>query len=98
MGSDTDLYEQFARIGKALTPSDCLGEFIGIAKFTRATALALVGSLRRYNQELSQRDLFFEAAVDDLANEHVLRAVRLGGLRAVEIDTLQDYEAAKQLW
>jgi len=93
-----DASDRITRIGKTLTPQDCLGEFIGIAKFTRATGLALVGSLRRYNEELRRRDLFFEVAVDDLANEHVLRAVRLGGLRAVEIDTPEDYEATKNLW
>ena len=58
-----DSADRIMRIGKALSPSDCLGEFIGIAKFTRATGLALVGSLRRYNEELRQRDLFFEAVL-----------------------------------
>ncbi len=93
-----DSADRIMRIGKALSPSDCLGEFIGIAKFIRATGLALVGLLRRYNEELRQRDLLFEAAVDDLAHEHELRALRLGDLRAVEIDTPQDYETAKRQW
>jgi len=93
-----DESDRILRIGKKLAPSDCLGEFIGIARFDSRTALALAGSLRRYNEELEQRDLFFEAAVDDLVDDHVLRAVRLGGLRAVEIDTPEDYEEALRQW
>ncbi len=93
-----DSDDRITRIGKELAPVDCLGEFIGVAKFDRDAAMALAVSLRRYNEVLRERGLFFEAAVGDVASERVLRAVRLGGHRAVEIDTPEDVAAARRLF
>ncbi len=93
-----DSDDRILQIGKALEPGDCLGEFIGIARFDRDTAVALAASLRRYNEILRERDLFFEQAVDDVAPDRVLRAVRCGGHRVVEIDTPEDVAAARRLF
>lgn len=89
---------RITRIGKALPPGECLGEFIGIAKFDRSTCPALISSLRRFNVELNSRNLFFEAAVDDILVQHAVLALPIGELRAIEIDTPDDYLAAQQLW
>ena len=42
--------------------------------------------------------LFFEAAIDGLLLKHVCRAIPLGRLHAMEIDTPQDHAAARELW
>ncbi len=43
------------------------------------------------------RNLFFEAAVDDLLGEFRIVTAGLGELRAIEIDTPEDYSRAKRL-
>ena len=70
-----DAQGRIRRIGKNLSPAECLGEF----------------------ENLGRRDLYFESAVDDILEGQVLTAVPLGGLRAVEIDTPEDYDAAKTI-
>ncbi len=89
---------RITRIGKQLPPQECLGEFIGLAKFDRPQCAALVESLRRYNEVLYHRDLFFEAALDDILDQQVFMAAPLGNLKAVEIDTPEDYARSKSLW
>jgi choline kinase len=85
------------RIGKALAPGDCLGEFIGIGKFARSVGPALIESLRRFNEETHERNLFFEAAVDVILGEHVFRAAPLGDRRAIEIDSPDDFRRAQAM-
>lgn len=85
------------RISKQLDPAQCYGEFIGIAKFSREVATSLIKALKPYNENPQQRNLFFEAALNDILDQHIVRAVPIGYLRAVEIDTPQDYERAKKL-
>lgn len=89
--------QRIRRIGKALPPEESLGEFIGVARFARSAGLLLVEALRHYVEDRRRRDLFFESAVDYILERHVFTAVPIGGLRAVEIDTPQDYDAAKCL-
>lgn len=93
-----DLSGRITRIGKNLPPEEALGEFIGVGKFERTACPSLVESLHRFNEELGRRDLFFEAALDDILNRHVFLAAPLGDLKAVEIDTPDDYARAKSLW
>ena len=89
---------RIVRIGKALAPQECLGEFIGIGKFSRAACPDLLEALRDYNEERNQRNLFFESAVDDIVGQHVFLAVSIGRLAAIEIDSPEDYRAAGELW
>lgn len=90
--------DRIRRIGKNLPPENCAGEFIGIARFVGDTVQALFDALRRYNEDLDRRDLFFEAALDDITSEHELRAVHLGDRPAIEIDTPEDYREALAIW
>jgi choline kinase len=90
--------ERIVRIGKALEPGKCLGEFIGVGKFSVTSCDAMVKSLCRYNEELGERNLFFEAAVDAILEEHVFYAMPLDNLCAIEIDNPGDYRAAQELW
>lgn len=89
---------RITHIGKDLPPEEALGEFIGLAKFEPSVCQALVESLRRYNEALARRDLFFEAALEDILDRQAFMAAPLGALKAVEIDTPEDYARAKLLW
>jgi choline kinase len=86
------------RIGKKLAPADCLGEFIGIARFAPGVCPALIEALRTYNETRQGRQHFFESAVDDILERHKCRVVPIRDYRAVEIDTPEDYRHATDLW
>jgi len=92
-----DTSGRITRIGKNLPPEEALGEFIGVAKFEAPACTLMVESLRRYNVELGRRDCFFESALNDILDRHAFMAAPLGGLKAVEIDTPEDYARAKSL-
>lgn len=93
-----DAQGRITQIGKDIGPSECMGEFIGIAKFTKSICSSLVKSLRRYNEVLGQKSIFFEAAVNNITKLHPFMAVPIGNLCAVEIDTPADYQRAKILY
>lgn len=86
------------QIGKQLPIDECQGEFIGIAKFAAGACEDFIASLVRYNEDMGERNLFFESAVDPLLARHVHRSVPIGDLQAVEIDSPQDLQAARQMW
>jgi len=89
---------RITRIGKNLPPEEALGEFIGLGKIEHSACASLVESLRRYNEALGRRDSFFESALNDILDRHAFMAAPLGGLKAVEIDTPEDYARAQLLW
>jgi choline kinase len=89
---------RITKIGKTLDPKDCAGEFIGIAKFAAEVCDDFRAALKHFNEDLGERNLFFEAAVDTLLATHVHRAVPMGDLRAVEIDSPEDLADARALW
>ncbi len=89
--------KRITSIGKELDPEICFGEFIGIAKFSKTVCKSLIKSLSRYNEELNRKQLFFEAAVHDILQEHAFIAASIGDLNAIEIDCPEDYQQAKQL-
>ncbi len=93
-----DAGARIVRIGKDVPRTEALGESIGIAKFNEATARELAASLDHFNTVLGQTNLFFESALDPILPRCVVAAVPLGGYRAVEIDTPDDYHRAKQIW
>jgi choline kinase len=93
-----DENRRIVRIGKKLEPEQCLGEFVGVGKFSASSCEAIVKSLCRFNEKLGERNLFFEAAVNAILDEHVFYAMGLNGLRAIEIDNPQDHKQALKLW
>ncbi len=93
-----DFQGRITRIGKNLPPDEVLGEFIGVAKFERSACAPLVKTLRRLNEELGRKDCFFETALDGVLGQHEFLAAPLGQLKALEIDTPEDYAMAKALW
>jgi choline kinase len=89
---------RITKIGKALAPKDCAGEFIGVAKFSATVCDDFRAALVDFNEVRHERNLFFEAAVDTLLAKHVHRAVPMGDLKAVEIDSPEDLSDARALW
>ena len=89
---------RITRIGKKLPLEACRGEFIGIGKFARSAAEDFIAALVRHNEQLGQQNLFFESAVDDILAAHVHWAVDIGDLLAIEIDSPEDLDAARELW
>ena len=89
---------RIARIGKELPCEQSFGEFVGIARFAPAACGSLIEALRRRCEKLGEKGMFFESALDDILSSHAFLAVPIGDLRAVEIDTPEDYAAAKSLW
>jgi len=93
-----DSTDRITRIGKELPAEKCHGEFVGIAKFDRRLCTSIVDSLCRFNEELGQRNLYFESALDPLLGLHNVAVLPLGDLKAIEIDAPADYAAAKLRW
>ena len=85
------------RIGKALDPALCAGEFIGIAQFAAADGPAFIEALRRRNVERGEVKLFFEAAVDDVLDSRPMLAVDVSDLPSIEVDFPEDWKAAQAL-
>jgi len=93
-----DPFGRIIGIGKEVPPAEAMGEFIGVAKFERSACPVLVESLRHYSEDLSRRDCFFESALNDILDRQVFLPAAIGKLRALEIDTPEDYARAQSLW
>ena len=89
---------RITRIGKKLPLGECRGEFIGIGKFAQSACGSFIDALIRHNEQLDQKNLFFESAVDDILSDHAHWAVDIGDLLAIEIDSPDDLDDARELW
>jgi len=94
----TDADGRVRRIGKELDPDTCLGEFIGVARFDASIGPDFVDRLVEHAKPDDPSSHFFEAALDELLATHVVRAMPIGDLPAIEIDTPQDYQRAEKMW
>jgi choline kinase len=86
------------RIGKEIPSPQALGEHIGIGKLIAPAARQLAESLDYFNAVLKRTNLFYESALDAILDRECIIANPLGRLRAVEIDTPDDYQRAQQIW
>jgi choline kinase len=82
------------RVGKALEPSACAGEFIGAARFSAACG-------ERYVRELEQvaaehRRSFFEFALDRILGETEVCMLDVTDLPCIEVDFPEDLERARR--
>lgn len=82
-------------ISKQLDPEKCLGEFIGVARFCAPMNAAFLKALDQLKAE-GARNAYFEAALDRIAPEFPLHAVDVTDLPCIEIDFVEDYEAARR--
>jgi choline kinase len=93
-----DSDNRIERIGKVLPGLTCRGEFIGVAKFDASINGDFISTLVSFNEDRNERNVFFEAAVDELLASHVCTSVPIGDLRAMEIDSPDDWRDAQGLW
>jgi len=83
-------------IGKDIEPSKALGEFIGIAKFSRKFNRLFVDKLNEVVEE-GKINEFFEVVLDRILKSYNVYAVDVSDLPCIEVDTLEDYNTAKKL-
>jgi choline kinase len=84
------------RIGKKLNPADCLGEFVGVAKFGSSLTTDFSNSLKAVIDEGLQMS-FFEAAVDRILDQHALYSVDISKIPVIEIDFPEDLKKAREI-
>jgi len=84
------------RIGKKLQPVDCLGEFIGVARFDAVVAKAFADSLRHSVENEEKHTVFFEYALDRVAAMVPLFSTPFYKEPIIEIDFPEDFERAKR--
>jgi choline kinase len=84
-------------IGKHVPPSRAMGESIGIEAFAPAAMPALLAALEGKVVAEGRRDVFYEAAFQDMIDRGgEMRAVDIGESLAVEIDTVEDFRRAER--
>lgn len=82
------------RIGKQIDPAEALGEFIGVARFAAPITAWFYQALDSLKHE-GKRNVYFEAALDRMADTHSLMSVDVTDLPCIEIDFPEDYAAAR---
>lgn len=84
------------RIGKDVPPGDAAGESIGIEKMSGEFLGALYRILERMIIREHNVNLFYEAAFQEaIVAGAVMKAVDVGELQCIEIDTTEDLYAAR---
>ncbi|MCI0182702.1 NTP transferase domain-containing protein [Sulfoacidibacillus ferrooxidans] len=80
-------------IGKEMDPNICLGEFIGVAKFSGSFVHSFRETVARLAIPGNERK-FFEYALDELTRTDTLTPVDITGIPCVEVDFKEDYDYA----
>ena len=83
------------QISKQLDPRASLGEFIGVARFDAPFTAYFFQALERL-KHAGERNAYFEAALDMMADDHPFFAVDVTDFPCIEIDFPEDYETAKR--
>ena len=83
-------------IGKELIEDNSLGEFIGVAKFSKNISSKFMNSLDRLISSGGNSD-YFEAAIHPLMSEHDIYYEDISDLPCIEIDFVEDLEKAQEL-
>ena len=83
-------------IGKELIEYNSLGEFIGVAKFSKKISSEFMNSLDRLISSGGNSD-YFEAAIHPIMSEHNIYYEDISDLPCIEIDFVEDLEKAHEL-
>ena len=83
-------------IGKELIEDNSLGEFIGVAKFSKNISSKFMNSLDQLISSGGNSD-YFEAAIHPLMSEHDIYYEDISDLPCIEIDFVEDLEKAQKL-
>ena len=87
---------RITRISKQLDPADCLGEFVGVARFGGELAPAFVDTLTTLVEMEGVVDDYFERAVDRLCADWTLTPVDISDLPCREIDFAEDLDIVRR--
>jgi len=87
--------DKIVRISKQLNPADCLGEFVGVARFGKELSSAFVEELVSAVEDDGVINEYFEYAVDHLCRDWTLSPVDISDLPCKEIDFPEDLHDAR---
>lgn len=86
-------------INKEMSCESSYGEFIGLAKIDSSIAPNVIECIEDRIEKKGKINDFFESVIQDQIDEGVyVRSFSIGDRLAIEIDTPEDYELAKQLF
>ena len=89
---------RITEISKTCSPADAMGESVGIEKITANYSEALYKELDQMILQEKLIDIFYERAFERLIPQgHHFRVVDTTDLFSIELDTVEDFERAKEL-
>ena len=93
---DSDM--RITEISKTCRPEDALGESVGIEKMTAGYSEVLGRELNQMIEQEGLIDIFYERAFERLIPQgHHFRVVDTTDYFSIELDTVEDFERAKEL-
>ena len=88
---------KISAIGKDLIEDQCLGEFIGVAKFSSEFMNEFVNALGQLIEAGGKND-YFEAGIEQLLEKQLVNYVDVSEYPCLEIDFIEDLELARKLF
>ena len=88
---------KISAIGKDLIEDQCLGEFIGVAKFSSGFMNEFVNALGQLIEAGGKND-YFEAGIEQLLEKQLVYYVDVSEYPCLEIDFIEDLELARKLF
>ena len=88
---------KISAIGKDLIEDQCLGEFIGVAKFSSEFMNEFVDALGQLIEAGGKND-YFEAGIEQLLEKQLVHYVDVSEYPCLEIDFIEDLELARKLF
>ena len=93
-----DEHNNIVEISKTCSIEKAIGESVGIEKMTADYSAALFKELEQMIEREGLIDIFYERAFERLIPQgHTFRVVDTTNLFSIELDTVEDFENAKQL-
>ena len=88
---------KISAIGKDLIEDQCLGEFIGVAKFSSEFMKEFVNVLGQLIEAGGKND-YFETGIEQLLEKQLVNYVDVSEYPCLEIDFIEDLELARKLF
>ena len=88
---------KISAIGKDLIEDQCLGEFIGVAKFSLEFMNKFIKALGQLIEAGGKND-YFEAGIEQLLEKQLVHYVDVSEYPCLEIDFIEDLELARKLF
>ena len=89
---------RITEISKTCRPEDAMGESVGIEKMSAEYTAALYAELDQMIEKEGLVDIFYERAFERLIPQgHTFRVVDTTDVFSMELDTVEDFERAKEL-